>query len=95
MYSIRFFYIFLYLVAFKVYDIDDDGLVTKDELQTVLKLMVGSALSDEELSEVLLRTLEAIDSGKGQVRWEEFLLAMSHVDVKRLMSLRYPACSSP
>lgn len=76
---------------------DDDGLVTEEELQAVLKLMVGTALTEEELAEVLLRTLEAVDgTGEaGQVRWEDFLLAMSHVDVKRLMSLRYPACTSP
>jgi len=80
-----------------VYDIDDDGVLQAGELLQVLKLMVGSNLTDADLAEITSRTMAALrksDTSSGGVTWEEFYLAMSSVDVRRLMSL-VPECGSP
>lgn len=41
-----------FLVAFKIYDIDNDGFISNGELFQVLKLMVGSNLKDAQLQQV-------------------------------------------
>jgi len=44
-------------VAFKCYDVDQDGLITEADLFHVLKLLVGSNLDDGALQKVVQRTL--------------------------------------
>lgn len=82
------------IVAFKVFDADDDGKINKSELMDFLRLMVGPHLSDHELAEIAKRTFEAVDSGIDEtIRWEDFFLSMSHVDVRRLMSMTTSSCA--
>ena len=40
------------LVAFKIYDMDNDGFISNGELFQVLKLMVGNNLKDAQLQQV-------------------------------------------
>ncbi len=40
------------LVAFKIYDMDNDGYISNGELFQVLKLMVGTNLKDAQLQQV-------------------------------------------
>lgn len=36
-------------VAFKMYDLDDDNKISRDELLAVLHMMVGANISDEQV----------------------------------------------
>lgn len=77
-----------------MFDADDDGKISKPELMDFLRLMVGPHLSSDELVEIARRTFEAVDSGIDEtIRWEDFFLAMSHVDVRRLMSMNTSTCA--
>jgi serine/threonine-protein phosphatase 2B regulatory subunit len=60
-------------VAFKVYDIDRDGLISNGELFLVLKMMVGSNLRDNQLQQIVDKTIMQADKdGDGKVSFEEF-----------------------
>lgn len=61
------------LVAFKIYDIDNDGLISGNELFQVLKMMVGSNLTDTQLQQIVEKTVSEADSdGDGKISFEEF-----------------------
>ena len=52
---------FLPPVAFKIYDMDNDGYISNGELFQVLKLMVGSNLKDTQLQQVCIYSLHDTD----------------------------------
>lgn len=71
-------------VAFKVYDVDQDGFISNGELFQVLSLMVGANLTDEQLQQIVDKTIMYADTdGDGKVSFEEFceVVGNSEVDV--------------
>ena len=72
--SHHFFSLYGDTVAFAVYDIDGDGFITNGELFEVLKMMVGSNLTDHQLQNIVDKTiLEADKDGDGKISFEEFV----------------------
>ena len=60
-------------VAFKVYDMNNDGFISNAELFQTLKLMVGSNLKDSELQQIVDKTILAGDKdGDGKLSFQEF-----------------------
>ncbi|KYQ90431.1 calcium-binding EF-hand domain-containing protein [Tieghemostelium lacteum] len=60
-------------LLFKVYDINNDGYITKDEIQKVLTMMVGKALTNEQILEIVEETLTEADvNGKGKLDFNDF-----------------------
>ena len=58
---------------FKVYDIDGDGYVTKDELFVILKSLVGNSLNNSQLEQISEKTISDIDSsGEGRMSFDDF-----------------------
>ena len=58
---------------FKVYDIDGDGYVKKDELFVILKSLVGSSLNNSQLEQISEKTISDVDpTGEGKMGFEEF-----------------------
>ncbi|CAI2382325.1 unnamed protein product [Moneuplotes crassus] len=55
---------------FKVYDIDGDGYVTKDELFVILKSLVGNSLNNSQLEQISEKTIS--DTSDGKMGFEEF-----------------------
>jgi Ca2+-binding EF-hand superfamily protein len=49
-------------VAFRLYDLNDDGYITQDEVAAIIKLMVGTNLSDEQINRIAYRTLKDADA---------------------------------
>jgi len=59
--------------AFQVYDIDGDGFISNGELFRVLKMMVGTNLTDAQLQQIVDKSiLESDSSGEGKVSFEDF-----------------------
>lgn len=87
--------IFLVVVAFKVFDVDDDGRITEEELLAVLRLMVGTQLTEEELVEIVKKSIRAVNLNQADetsgITWDQFYLCLSHADIPHSMSLQ---CSS-
>ncbi|KAH0587083.1 Calcineurin subunit B [Termitomyces sp. 'cryptogamus'] len=65
--------------AFKVYDVDRDGYISNGELFLVLKMMVGSNLKDQQLQQIVDKTiLEADKDGDGKLSFDEFAQMVSN-----------------
>src|SRR3954463_9910364 len=74
--------------AFKVYDIDRDGFISNGELFIVLKMMVGNNLKDQQLQQIVDKTIMEADlDGDGKVSFEEFIKMVETTDVAQKMTL--------
>jgi len=74
--------------AFKVYDIDRDGYISNGELFIVLKMMVGSNLKDQQLQQIVDKTIMEADLDKdGKISFEEFTKMVENTDISNNMTL--------
>ena len=74
--------------AFKVYDIDRDGFISNGELFIVLKMMVGSNLKDQQLQQIVDKTIMEADLDRdGKINFEEFTRMVENTDVSMSMTL--------
>lgn len=74
--------------AFKVYDIDRDGYISNGELFIVLKMMVGSNLKDQQLQQIVDKTIMEADLDQdGKISFEEFVKMVGNTDVSMSMTL--------
>lgn len=74
--------------AFKVYDMDRDGLISNGELFLVLKMMVGNNLKDQQLQQIVDKTImEADKNGDGKLDFEEFTEMIGNTDIARQLTL--------
>lgn len=81
--------------AFKVYDIDRDGYISNGELFIVLKMMVGSNLKDQQLQQIVDKTIMEADlDGDGKISLEEFTKMVESTDVSMSLTLGM-CCSDP
>ena len=61
------------IVAFRVYDMDNDGFISNGELFMTLKMMVGNNLKDIELQQIVDKSILTGDKdGDGKISFEEF-----------------------
>jgi serine/threonine-protein phosphatase 2B regulatory subunit len=66
---------------FQVYDIDNDGFISNGELFQVLKMMVGSNLTDVQLQNIVDKTiLEADEDKDGRISYDEFVKMITNTD---------------
>ena len=76
------------IVAFKVYDMDRDGYISNGELFLVLKMMVGSNLKDQQLQQIVDKTImEADQDGDGKISFEEFMAVVEDTDIGQSMTV--------
>ncbi|PKI83471.1 Calcineurin subunit B [Malassezia vespertilionis] len=74
--------------VFKVYDIDRDGYISNGELFLVLKMMVGGNLKDQQLQQIVDKTImEADKNGDGKLDFFEFLEMVNNTDVAKQLTL--------
>jgi len=75
---------------FQMYDQNGDGSVTKDELLTLLKLMVGTNISDKQLDLIATRTVGETDLDDDRcLDFEEFKEGLKRVDIGQKMTVRF------
>ncbi|KAH0839572.1 calcium calmodulin-dependent protein phosphatase [Lanmaoa asiatica] len=75
-------------VAFKVYDVDRDGFISNGELFLVLKMMVGNNLKDQQLQQIVDKTIMEGDYDRdGKLSFEEFAQMVSNTDIVKQMTL--------
>ncbi|ORX90484.1 calcineurin subunit B [Basidiobolus meristosporus CBS 931.73] len=74
--------------AFKVYDMDRDGYISNGELYLVLKMMVGNNLKDNQLQQIVDKTImEADQDGDGKISFEEFRRFVEITDIAKQMTV--------
>ncbi|MEE6491945.1 hypothetical protein FKM82_016434 [Ascaphus truei] len=77
-------------VAFRLYDLDKDDRISRDELLQVLRMMVGVNISDEQLGSIADRTIQEADQDEdGAISFSEFVKVLEKVDVEQKMSIRF------
>ena len=77
-----------FAVAFKVYDMDRDGYISNGELFLVLKMMVGGNLKDQQLQQIVDKTImEADKNNDGKLDYNEFLEMVNNTDVAKQLTL--------
>ncbi|RWS30124.1 calcineurin Bous protein 1-like protein [Leptotrombidium deliense] len=76
--------------AFKMYDLDDDEKITREELLAILHMMVGANISNDQLASIADRTImEADKDGDQCISFEEFCTILERTDVEEKMSIRF------
>ncbi|XP_074645829.1 calcineurin B homologous protein 1-like [Tubulanus polymorphus] len=76
--------------AFKMYDLDGDDKIAREELLAVLHMMVGANISEEQLGSIADRTIAEADTDNNQaITFDEFVKAMELIDVEQKMSIRF------
>lgn len=76
--------------AFNIYDLDSDDKITKDELLSILRELVGANISDEQLANIADRTImEADQDGDQCISFKEFCNILDRTDVEDKMSIRF------
>ncbi|ELP95067.1 calcineurin subunit B, putative [Entamoeba invadens IP1] len=59
--------------AFQVYDVDSDGFISNGELFQVLKMIIGGSFTDEQLQQVVDKTIIEADKDRdGKISYDEF-----------------------
>lgn len=76
--------------AFRMYDLDDNSSISRDEVLAVLHMMVGANISEDQLISIAERTiLEADKDGDQMISFDEFCEALARTDVEQKMSIRF------
>jgi len=76
--------------AFRMYDLDGDDLISREELLCVLHMMVGANISDEQLASIADRTIREVDQDNDDaISFTEFSEALKRTEVEGKMSIRY------
>merc|ERR1712088_453940 len=76
--------------AFRMYDLDGDDKISKEELLAVLTMMVGANISPEQLLSIAERTILEADMDKDElISFEEFAKVLERTDVEQKMSIRF------
>ncbi|KAI8849370.1 calcineurin subunit B [Chytridium lagenaria] len=77
--------------AFKVYDVNGDGVIDNADLKAILKLMVGKSLAEEEIQQLVDKTILEADTidKDGSISFEEFKRAMFSADLEKVLSIDF------
>merc|ERR1712223_9084 len=77
-------------LAFRMYDLDGDDKISKEELLAVLTMTVGNNISTEQLISIAERTIQEADVDKDNlISFEEFAQVLERTDVEQKMSIRF------
>jgi serine/threonine-protein phosphatase 2B regulatory subunit len=77
--------------AFQLYDIDDDGFITAQDLTEVLTLMVGRHLTPEQIRQIVVKTIDQADllDGDGKLSFEEFANVIGQTDIENKLAVSF------
>ncbi len=76
--------------AFRVYDNDEDGFISPNDLFVVLKSMVGNNLTDANLQQLVDRTIAKGDEDRdGKISYPEFCKMVKNLELAKKLTLTY------
>jgi Ca2+-binding EF-hand superfamily protein len=75
---------------FKIYDKDGDGKISKDDLSHILSCLVGLNIPQEQVNQIVSRTMKEADLDKdNHLDFEEFKRALGDVEIGDKMSFQF------
>lgn len=79
-----------HLVLFRLYDIDEDGMLNMQDLAGVLKLIVGESMPIPQIEEVVKKIFKEVDTAdKGYIDKDEFQKVMWVTDFAQKASIHF------
>jgi serine/threonine-protein phosphatase 2B regulatory subunit len=75
--------------VFRLYDVNEDGYITADDLTEVLRLMVGQHLTDEQIREIVETTIHQADTidYDGKLSFEEFSRVIYNTNIENKLTV--------
>lgn len=65
--------------VFRLYDVDEDGAISRADLTKLLSMMVGRSMTAEQMGTVVSMTMEEADrDGDGRISFEDFERVSGH-----------------
>lgn len=83
------------LVAFRVFDTDNDGAVGHEEIGRIVELMAGPTLSPDERASIAAKTVRTLGSPADGIAFEPFLAALSAPGLAAARTLTVPFRKCP
>lgn len=79
---------------FNMYDRDKDEKISKSELMSILNLLVGTYLPDEQMNAIAERTIAELgpitnDIDSGSITYEKFCETLAKIDIDEKMSMKF------
>ncbi|KAG5678470.1 hypothetical protein PVAND_008140 [Polypedilum vanderplanki] len=78
--------------AFRIYDVDNDGLISYKDLVNALKMMVGKNLTDYQINQICARTMtfsDVDDDAGGKISFEAFSKVIEDMNIHNKMILEF------
>lgn len=76
--------------TFRLYDIDEDGFISSDDLEKILRMLVGDHIDRRTLSEVAAKVIADADTdGDGRISRDEFTTALNVPEVARKLTVTF------
>ncbi|EME30047.1 calcineurin subunit B [Galdieria sulphuraria] len=76
--------------AFRIYDVENDGIISVNDLVELLQMMVGNNLDQSTLEEIARATIQASDSNHDdKVSKEEFTSLIEKTDIEQSMTIHF------
>jgi calcineurin B family protein 1 len=77
--------------VFNVYDRDKDERISKDELLSILSLLVGANLPEEQMNAIAERTIAELDENGATtgITYEDFCKTLAKIDIENKMSMKF------
>lgn len=75
---------------FKLYDVDNDNLISLQDLKTILKIMVGNYVEESKIDYMAEKTMKLADKNcNGHLDFDEFCFAFLHMDIDEALKVKF------
>lgn len=75
---------------YSIYDRDRDEKINKEELLSILRMLVGSNIPEEQIVSIAERTISELDlNGDLSITFQEFCDTLAKIDVDEKMSMKF------
>lgn len=79
------------VVAFQVYDVNNDGKIDYDDLYQIVQCMVGNNIPQQEIQNIVQESIQEADvlDGDGAISFLEFKRAMFNADLENILTIEF------
>lgn len=78
------------MFIFRVYDADNDGRISFDDVRSVLKMIVGNFIEDYQLDKITDRVFAEMDhNNDGFIEFDDFCRVFSAKDLNNKLRVKF------